>query len=117
MGAAFRAKFLVTVTRDGSTGSGLGLMRLPNGRGVGRDGDGDASVPISRLRLLVVRASSDAAGCSASLRPLRRPEDLCSLSEVRGIGVEGASCLILRLAGLVPTARPGWLSDAIEAAD
>ncbi len=92
-------------------------MRLPNGRGVGRDGDGDPSVPVSRLRLLLVRGSSDAALGNVSPRPLRRPEDLCSLSEVRGAGVEGASFLILRLAGLIPPAGSGWLSDAMEAAD
>ncbi len=122
MGAAIRAKFLVMAIRDGSIGSALGLMRLPNGRGVGREGDGDTSVPDTRFRLLLLRPASAAAGGGGgggrpSLRPLRRPEDLCSLSDANGAGVEGVSCLISRMAGLVSTARSGRFSEVTEARD
>lgn len=92
-------------------------MRLPHGRGVGSEGDGDGSVPDSRLRLLLVRPNSDDGGCRASLRPLRRPEDLCSLSDVSGAGVEGASCLILRIDGFASAARSGRVSEVTEVRD
>jgi hypothetical protein len=105
------------MTSDGSIGSALGLVRLPSGCGEWRDGDEEGWVPDSRLRLLVLRPLSDVGGRRASLRPLRRPEDLCSLSDVNGAGVEGASCLTLRVASLVPATRSGRLSDAIEARD
>lgn len=104
-------------TRDGSAGSTLGLQRFPYGRGVGRDGDGDGSVPDSRLRLLPIRSDSDASGCGPSGRPLLRPGDLCSLSVVKGAGVEGASCFIWPSDGNLSAVRPTRLSEGVEARD
>jgi hypothetical protein len=92
-------------------------MRLPHARVVGREGDGDGSVPDSRLRLLMVRPTSDGGGCKASLRPRRRLEDRCSLSDVSGAGVEGASCLILSTDAFTSAARSGRFSDVTEARD
>jgi hypothetical protein len=117
IGAAMRAKFLVTATSEGSMGSGRGRMRLPPARVAGREGEREGSVPDSRLRLLMVRPTSDGSACKASLRPLRRPEDRCSLSEVSGAGVEGASCLILSTDAFKSAARSGRFSDATEAKD
>jgi hypothetical protein len=108
---------LVTGTNDGSAGSNLGLVRPPNGRGVGREGDGDGSVPDSRLRLLMFRPVSDGGGGRTSLRFRRRPDDRCSLSELNGAGVDGASCLILRIEGLVAEVRSCRVSEATEARD
>jgi hypothetical protein len=92
-------------------------MRLPHACVAGREGDRDGSVPDSRLRLLMLRPRSDGGGCKASLRPLRRPEDCCSLSEVSGTGVEGASCLILSPDVFMSAARSGRFSDVAEARD
>ena len=98
-------------------GSGLGLLRFPKARGVGRDGDGDGSVPDSRLRLLMLRPVSDGGKGRASLRPRRRPDDLCSLSDANGAGVEGVSCLIWWIDGFVPAPRSCRVSEVTEARD
>lgn len=112
-------------------GSGRGRSRFPGGaRGVGREGVGEGeeegSVPDSRscprLRLWVwvPRPLGDAATGPASLRSRRRrrgPDERCSLSEAKGPGVEGGSCLMCWMEEWGPSPRSGRVSEVAEARD